>query len=88
MSFSLPVALVALLSKWLFMLSVSTFTCIYDNIHDKARRFYIGLYCPPGNLGKRSVTISTLFLFILLVTSIIRACMRWCGSNCAVIVCD
>ena len=56
MSFSLSVALAALLSKCL--------------------DFYIGLYCQRGNLGQRSVTISTLFLFISLVTSIIRACMH------------
>ena len=35
----------------------------------KLAYFYIGLYSQPGNLGQRSVTISTLFLFISLVTS-------------------
>ena len=42
------------------------------SIHEKARRFLYRLL--PGNLGQRSVTISTLFVFISLVTSIIRAC--------------
>ena len=39
----------------------------------KLTDFYIVLYSQPGNLGQCSVTISTLFLFISLVTSIIRA---------------
>ena len=58
----------ALLSKWLF-----AYTAIYM---EKLADFYIGLYSQPGNLGQRSVTISTLFLFISVVTSIIRACMH------------
>ena len=72
MSFSLSVALAPLLSKWLNVLTLIDMTIYMKKLAD----FYIGLYCQPGNLGQRSVTISSLFLFILLVTSIIRACMH------------
>ena len=41
----------------------NAYTTIYMK---KLADLYIGLYCQPGNLGKRSVTIYTLFLFILL----------------------
>ena len=51
----------------------NAYTTIYM---EKLADFYIGLYSQPGNLGQRSVKISTLFLFISLVTSIIRACMH------------
>ena len=59
MSFSLSVARAAL-----YFQSGCLFQCLYNNIHGKAiADFYIGLYSQPGNLGQRSVTISTLFLF-------------------------
>ena len=68
MSFSLSVALAALLSKWLY---VSTLIRKFYQYTLKSSVIFIYILLP-CNLGQRSVTISTLFLFILLVTSIRR----------------
>ena len=60
-----------------FSLSVACLFNAYTTMYmKKLTDFYIGLYSQPGNLGQCSVTISTPFLFISLVTSIIRACMH------------
>ena len=61
--------------------------CVPHVYMEKLADFYIGLYSQPGNLGQCSVPISTLFLFISLVTSIIHACMHIRASCIAIHAC-